>query len=214
MHRLQGQTWLNCKSQAPSLPQPVSPSGTLASCSIKWGSDSPASHWQHPWSTLPYHCSSLHSSTLSFIHTRFIPSSGPLHLLFSLPRTPLLPSYVHSYSSLSFRAQLKQQLLRKSSLFPFLQPPISVHNSLPASRIHSLKGPPQTSCLKQLFTPKLSPYSILLFYQQLILSYVSYIPVGFFQTMLIKACMNLEGREDVCLVQGFTVDLNKSMKPQ
>lgn len=83
----------------------------------------PASHWQRPWSTLPYHCSSLHSSTLSFIHTRYISSSGPLHLLFSLPKTPLLPSYVHSYSSLSFRAQLKQHLLRKSSLFPFLQPP-------------------------------------------------------------------------------------------
>ena len=130
----------------------------------------PASYWQHPWSTLPYHCSSLHSSTLSFIHTRFILTSGPLHLLFSLPRTPLLPLlHVHSYSSLSFRAQFKQHLLRKSSLFPFLQPPpISVHNSLSASRIQSLKGPPQTSCLKQLFPPELSPYSILLFSQQLI----------------------------------------------
>lgn len=49
-----------------------------------------APYWQSPWSTLPCHLRSFHSSTLPIIPTKLIPTSGPLHLLFPLPRTSLL----------------------------------------------------------------------------------------------------------------------------
>lgn len=133
MYRLQGQTWPNWKSQAPSLPQPVSPSRTLVSCSF------PALSSENQIPCLPLARPLVHTVTAVLSTSTqcpsIMPSSSPpqnlctcCSLCLEHPCSNVCITAPLYHSGLSLNSTFSE----KSSLFPFLQtlpPPITMHNS-------------------------------------------------------------------------------------